>query len=88
MKDVLENVEINATANAETKDKTAIWANKIDVDTATILDGMMENFESWNSNFRTELVKRDCLDVIKYQHDRSSTDGLLRSFLKTLLHFC
>lgn len=31
---------------------------------------MMGNFETWNSNFRNELVKRDCLDVIKNQHDQ------------------
>lgn len=35
-----------------------------------ILEGIMGNFKSWNSNFRNELVKSDCLDVIKYQFDQ------------------
>lgn len=71
------NAEINATANTKAKNKTAIWTDKIEVDTVYCIDvdlvstiiiheGMMGNFESWNSNFRNELVKRDCLDVIDY----------------------
>lgn len=30
---------------------------------------MTGNCESWNSNFRNELMKRDCLDTIKFHHN-------------------
>lgn len=41
----------------------------INLDTVIVLEGMMRNLGLWNNNFRNEAVKRDCLDVIKYQHE-------------------
>lgn len=29
----------------------------------------MGNYESWDSNFRNELIKRDCLDAIEFHHN-------------------
>lgn len=66
---VTENADISTTANAEAKNKTGIWADSINTDTLIALEGMMGNFKTWNSNFRNELLKKDCLDVIKYQID-------------------
>ena len=36
--------EISATANAEAKNKTAIWADKIETESLIILESMMENY--------------------------------------------
>lgn len=41
----------------------------INANTVRILDGMMGNFESWNSKFKKELAKRNCIDVNKYQYE-------------------
>lgn len=71
MKTVLENAKISTTASAEAKTKPAIWADKIELELTMFLELMMGNFETWNSNFRNEMVKRYFIDVITYQQDYS-----------------
>lgn len=60
LKNVLEVVEVKATANAEAHNKTAIWADRAEIKSSNILDKMMGNFEVWNSSFRNELINREC----------------------------
>lgn len=69
MKLTQENSEICATEKAEAIIKTAVSADKVDSETITVLEGMVEDYETWNSNFRNELLKRESLYAIKYQHD-------------------
>ena len=66
---IMALTEISAAANAEAKNKTAIWADKIETENLIILESLMENYETWNLNFRNELMKRDCLDSIKFHHN-------------------
>ena len=66
---IVGSAEISAAANAEAKNKTAIWADKLDTDSLVVLDSLMKNFETWNSNFRNELMKRDSMDAIKFHHN-------------------
>ena len=61
---IIESAEISAAANADAKSKTVTWADKIDTENLVILDSMMDNYETWTSNFRNELLKRDKLDII------------------------
>ena len=65
---IVESGEISAAANAEAQNKTAIWADKLETESLA-LDSLMKNFETWNSNFRNELMKRDFMDVIKFHHN-------------------
>ena len=43
---LINSAQISAADNAEAKNKTAIWADKIDTETTVILESMMENYES------------------------------------------
>lgn len=74
---VINNAEIRATANAEAKNKASIWADKIETESLVILESRMGNYESWNSNLRSELIKRDCMDSIKYYNNPNAKTSVI-----------
>lgn len=49
--------------------------DKSDLATVTVLKERMSNFEVWN--FRIELAKRDCIDVIKYKMDENDKIAMI-----------
>lgn len=51
----------------------------MDLDSVTVFKGMMRNFEVWNSNFRNERSKTDCIDEIKYQMDERDKIAVIAS---------
>lgn len=59
------------------KTKNIVWADKVHIGTIIILESTMTNYEFWNSNFRNELVKCDCLDVVKFAHNDSNKTSLI-----------
>ena len=68
---IVESAEISAAANAEAKNKTSIWADKLEIESLIVLNSLMKNFATWNPNFRNELMKRDSMDAIKFHHNAS-----------------
>lgn len=77
LQSVITNAEISATANEEAKRKREIWAGSIETESLVILESMKGNFELWNSIFRNELMKRDCLDLIKYEDDQNDKTSFI-----------
>ena len=41
---IVESAEISAAANAEAKNKTAIWADKLEIESLIVLESLMKNF--------------------------------------------